>query len=680
MRTIFYDLTNTIVMKKRLKITIAIVSAAFALILIPIAAMMLIIEPRVKINGFAELDSARLENVSKTISILNASDEPIADSIYDNNKIYTKIGDLPQHTPAAFVAIEDKRFYSHHGVDYLRILSAAKNNVFSRSIKEGASTISQQLIKNTHLKNDKTFSRKLQEIRIARDLERRYDKSQILEMYLNILYFGNNIYGIGTAANVMFDKSASELTLAESATLAGIINSPAELNPYIHPEKTVKRRNLVLKRMREQGMISQAEYEAAVGSELTLSSRSIVINQYVNSCIAEAREILMKDKSEIFGEGYQIGTYFDDELQSSVDGLIASHTVENGEINVIIAENSSGSFIVNSSDSKHDIALVKRQPGSTIKPFVCYAPALEAKTVYPITPILDEKTAFGEWEPSNYNDKYYGWVSVEESLSHSLNIPAIKLLESNGIVRAKNVARGFGIDFDAHDDSLALALGAMKDGVTLNTLADAYRTLANGGKYCKGRYIRYIKDKDGNVVYSAQNKSSGQAINADNAYLLTVMLQKCAQSGTAKQIKYASCHAAAKTGTVGTKDGNTDAYCIAYTPRYTVAVRIGATGSEPIANEYSGGTLPAKLCKSILSALGDKSDFAAPDTIVKLNVDLDELNNNQKVMLAGDEVKDINKISAYFSGSNVPRVYSKPRTYIEEDSILDDFDNFKIVD
>ena len=196
-------------MKKRLKITIAIVSAAFALILIPIAAMMLIIEPRVKINGFAELDSARLENVSKTISILNASDEPIADSIYDNNKIYTKIGDLPQHTPAAFVAIEDKRFYSHHGVDYLRILSAAKNNVFSRSIKEGASTISQQLIKNTHLKNDKTFSRKLQEIRIARDLERRYDKSQILEMYLNILYFGNNIYGIGTAANVMFDKSAS---------------------------------------------------------------------------------------------------------------------------------------------------------------------------------------------------------------------------------------------------------------------------------------------------------------------------------------------------------------------------------------------------------------------------------------------------------------------------------------
>lgn len=671
---------NTIIMKKRHKILTAIICGLLAVIVVSVAAGAIIIEPRIKINGFAELDRARLDNVSKTVTILDTDDNPIVNSIYDNNKIYTKISELPTYTPAAFVAIEDKRFYSHHGVDYLRILSATKNNFFSKSLKEGASTISQQLIKNTHLKNDKTFSRKIQEIRIARDLERHYDKSQILEMYLNILYFGNNIYGIGTASEIMFGKPANKLTLAESATLAGIINSPAEFNPYVHPDKAVKRRNLVLKRMKEQSLIVEADYESAIKADLTLDKRSITTNQYVNNCIAEAQKILMKDKTDIFGEGYVIGTYFNNDLQAFTDNIVSSAGIANGEINVIIAENESGNFIVNSSDSKRDLSNVKRQPGSTLKPFVCYAPALEAKTVYPITPILDEKSTFDGWTPSNYNDKYYGWVSVEESLSRSLNVPAVKLMESNGVTNSKNVAKRFGIEFDKDDDSLALALGAMTDGVTLNTLVDAYRTLSNGGKYSHGRYVKFIKDKNGNFIYRADSQAFRRAISSDNAYLLTKMLQKCAECGTAKQIKYAACHAAAKTGTVGTKSGNTDAYCIAYTPNYTVAVRIGSKGNETIANEFSGGTLPSKICKILLKCLNDKSDFSAPETIVKLNVDLNELKTNRKVLLAGDEIEPENKISAYFSGGNIPRVYSKPRTYIENDSILDDFDNFTIVD
>lgn len=671
---------NTIVMKKRHKVLTAIICGLLAVIVVSVAAVTIIIEPRVKINGFAELDRARLDNVAKTVTILDIYDNPIVNSIYDNNKIYTKISELPAYTPAAFVAIEDKRFYNHNGVDYLRVLSAAKNNIFSKSLKEGASTISQQLIKNTHLKNDKTFSRKIQEIRIARDLERNYDKSQILEMYLNILYFGNNIYGIGTASEIMFGKPANELTLAESATLAGIINSPAELNPYVHPEKAVKRRNLVLKRMKEQSLVTETDYESAIKANLILDKRSVTTNQYVNNCIAEAQKILMKDKADIFGEGFVIGTYFNDDLQSFTDNIVSSIKVENGEINVIISENKSGSFIVNSSDSKRDLSNVKRQPGSTLKPFVCYAPALEAKTVYPITPILDEKTAFDGWIPSNYNDKYYGWVSVEDSLSRSLNIPAVKLMESNGVANSKNIAKRFGIEFDKKDNSLALALGAMCDGVTLNTLADAYRALSNGGKYSPGRYIRFIKDKNGNYLYRADTPALKYAISEDNAYLLTKMLQKCAECGTAKQIKYAACHAAAKTGTVGTKDGNTDAYCISYTPYYTIAVRIGAKGNEPIANEFSGGTIPAKICKMILKELNDKSDFFAPETVIKLDVDLNELKVNHKVLLAGDEIEPEDKISAYFSGENIPRVYSNPRTYIENDSILDNFDNFTIVD
>ena len=651
-----------------------------ALIVVSISAAALIIEPRVKIDGFAELDRARLDNVSKTVTILDSNDKPLSNPIYDNNKIYTKISDLPTCVPAAFVAIEDKRFYSHHGVDYLRILSAAKNNVFSKSLKEGASTISQQLIKNTHLKNEKTFSRKIQEIRIARDLERHYEKSQILEMYLNILYFGNNIYGIGTASEIMFGKPANKLTLAEGATLAGIINSPAELNPYIHPDKTINRRNLVLKRMREQDLISEQDYNDAIKAELTLDKRSVTINQYVNNCISEAQKILMKDKSDVFGAGYEIGTFYNCDLQSFADDIAAKFAVDGGEINIIIAENENGNFITNSSDSKRDLTDVKRQPGSTLKPFVCYAPALEANTIYPITPILDEKTAFDGWSPSNYNDKYYGWVSIEDSLARSLNVPAVKLMESNGVIKSKSVAGKFGIKFDKEDNSLALALGAMHNGVTLNSLVDAYRTLANGGMYSTGRYVRYIKDKNGNYVYRAGAQNSKRAISEDNASLLTKMLQKCAENGTAKMIKYAHCHAAAKTGTVGNKDGNTDAYCIAYTPQYTLAVRICAKGDEPLSNAYAGGTLPAKICKIILKKLGDKGDFDTPETVVKLDVDLDELANNRKVLLAGDDIKSENRLSAYFSSANVPRTYSTPRTYIENDSILDNYDNFIIVD
>ena len=671
---------NTIDMKKRCKTLAAIICGLLLLTVVSVSAVALIIEPRVKIDGFAELDRARLDNVSKTVTILDRNNKPVVNPIYDNNKIYTEITDLPSYVPAAFVAVEDKRFYSHHGVDYLRIMSAAKNNIFSKSLKEGASTISQQLIKNTHLKNDKTFSRKIQEIRIARDLERHYSKSQILEMYLNILYFGNNLYGIGTASEIMFGKSADKLTLAESATLAGIINSPAELNPYIHPDKTKARRNLVLKRMREQNLISENDYSDATKVELTLDKRSITINQYVNNCIAEAKKILMKDKSDIFGEGYEIGTYYDGELQSFSDNIVSSFTISDAEIDIIIAENASGNFIVNSSDSKRDLSGVKRQPGSTLKPFVCYAPALETKTIYPVTPILDEKTAFDGWTPSNFNDKYYGWVSVEESLVRSLNVPAVKLMESNGVINSKSVAKKFGIEFDKDDNSLALALGAMTNGVTLNSLVDAYRTLANGGEYSEGRYVRFIKDKNGNYVYRAGQPNFKRAISEDNACLLTKTLQKCAENGTAKQIKYAQSHAAAKTGTVGSKDGNSDAYCVTYTPNYTVAVRISAKGDELLSNECAGGTLPAKTCKIILKKLGDKSDFIVPETVVKLYVDLNELTVNQKVLLAGDDIKPENKLGAYFSSANIPRAYSTPRTYIENDSILDYYDNFTIVD
>ena len=670
---------NTSCMKKGVKITISVLLISSALGLSVFLCGLLLIEPAVKVNGFAALDKARLDNVSKTVTVLDASGERISDAIYDNNKIYTRIDALPEYVPAAFVAIEDKRFYSHHGIDYLRIISAAKNNIFSGSFKEGGSTISQQLIKNTHLKSDKTISRKIQEIRIARDLERHYSKSQILEMYMNILYFGNNIYGIGTAANVIFGKSASELTLAQSALLAGIINNPSKFSPFTEMEAAVSRRDKVLKRMLEQQFIDETQYNEAINETAEISDVNLAANQYINSCLGEASMILGKDKSALFDEGYVIHSYYDAGLQTFLDRLICGNTIENGEINIIVAENYTGRFIANSGSTRKDLSGLKRSPGSTIKPLLCYAPALELKNVYAVTPILDEKTKFGDWEPSNFNDKYYGWISVEESLVRSLNIPAVKLLEINGVEQSKKIARRFGIEFNRKDVSLALALGGMTDGVTLNSLTDAYRVFANGGVYTPAKYVKAIYDKNGACVYSSSPICPKRAVSQETAYLITDMLQKCAKTGTAKQVKYSNCNAAAKTGTAGNKDGNTDAYCIAYTPKYTVAVRINATDGL-LDNKYSGGNLPAKLVKKVLVQLNDKSNFPIPENIVTAEIDAVELIQNKKVLLAGDGVKPKDRLSALFSADNMPTAYSSPNTFIENDTVLDDFDNFTIID
>ena len=192
----------------------------------------LIIEPNIKINGFKSLDKEKLNAYSQAITINDKNGNAIIGSIYDKNRIYTPLSKLNKQTINAFIAVEDKRFYSHKGIDYLRILSAMKNNILSGEFREGASTISQQLIKNTHLTNEKTINRKLQEIRIARDLERNYSKEKILEMYLNSLYFGNGVYGIGSASRAYFGINASELSLSQSAIMAGIINSPARYDLY----------------------------------------------------------------------------------------------------------------------------------------------------------------------------------------------------------------------------------------------------------------------------------------------------------------------------------------------------------------------------------------------------------------------------------------------------------------
>lgn len=639
--------------------------------------MAVLLEPRVPIAGFASLDPSRLEEVTRSIAVNDENGDAVTGRLYGADKLYTPLSDLPAFVPEAFVAIEDKRFYSHRGVDYIRVLAAAKNNILSGGFSEGASTITQQLIKNTHLRNDKTISRKIQEIRIARDLERRYPKDKILETYLNVLYFGSGGYGIGSAALSFFDKPANKLTLAEGALLAGMINNPARFDPRVDLDAAIKRRNVVLDRMYDRGSISAGVLREAKDEVPLVAERRPTCDQYTGSCLTEAARLLGKEVHELFSEGYTINSYMDPVVQDLLNKIVASDAPAGCDANIIVATNEDGRFIANAGNSYLNLSMRARSPGSTIKPILCYAPALELKNVYTCTPVLDERISFDGWSPANYNDEYFGWVSVEESLVRSLNIPAVKLLEANGIEKSKAIARRFGIEFDRRDDTLALALGGMTKGVTLNSLVDAYRVFANGGRFSKGKYIENIVDKNGNIIYSAPPAYKTVAISADTAYLVTDMLKKCAQKGTARHVGYSGTNAAAKTGTVGSKQGNTDAYCIAYTPHYTVAAWIGAREGL-MDNGYSGGTVPAKMVKKVLSYLGDREDFTPPETIIRAQIDLNELKKNRKVLLAGDAVKDKDRLGAMFSSAHMPRAYSTPSNFLEGKTALDEFDNFRI--
>ncbi len=633
----------------------------------------LLIEPNVKLKGFAELDDALLSQINAKTVILDAEGEEIPYASGKNSGAYVDIEQVPEHTQNAFVAIEDKRFYSHRGVDYLRIIAAAKNNIMARSFAEGASTISQQLIKNTHLKSEKTIFRKVQEIRIARDLERKYSKSEIMEKYLNVLYFGNNIYGIERAAEHYFGKNTEDLSLSESALLAAVINNPTKYDLRKKLQAATKRRNLVLEKMYEQRYITADELIKAKEETVNiLPGRKSEIGQYANYVIAEAQNDLMTGKDEIINENYCIKTHCNAELSEFLQNLIENY-VKDVDCNVLVQENQTARYIGNCSNVARNLSSERRQPASTIKPILCYAPALELKKVYCITPILDQKTQFGDWSPSNFHDKYFGWVSVKDSLVRSLNMPAIKLLEMNGVENAKRIARKFGLNFTPADDSLAMALGAMNKGLTLPELVDAYATFARGGVYMKGKFISEISDMGKTIRRNIASQSGITAISAENAYLITDMLRECAVNGTARRIASKHKNVAAKTGTFGNADGNSDAYCIAYTPQYTVAVWFGARNNELMPNEYSGGGLPSKLAGKIIEYLGDDSTFRIPQGIVSAEIDNVELKENHKVLLAGVNIEQKNRLTALFSRDNMPKVYSKNQTYLDEWNILDDF-------
>ena len=605
-----------------------------------------------------EIDSAKLSAPFTTIEVYDRDNKPIKEE-NTVNESYAEISTISEDTKNAFISIEDKEFYKHNGVNYKRIVKAMLSNLKAMKFKEGASTITQQLIKNSHLTSAKTFERKITEIALSTKLEKQFSKDEILEQYLNIIYFGNNCYGIEEASEYYFSKPAKELKLEESALLAGMIKSPSKYCPIKHPDNALKRRNLVLSEMEKDGVVSADEAVRAKSQPIKLeinTEHKNKLNSYSQASIDEAEEILHLPAQQIALQGYKIYTYQNEKLQNDLNDAIDSVNIESNFAGIVV-DNLSHGVVAFRGDGNYKILDCPRQPGSCIKPVLVYGPALNEDIIYPCTQILDEKTDISGFAPKNVGGVYHGYVSTRESLAKSINIPAVKILSYVGIDKAKQYAEEVGINFDEKDEGYCLALGGMTYGVNVLQLAGAYSTFANAGMYSAPKFISFITDKNGKIVYINKPQEK-QVFRQDSSYLLTDMLKTCTESGTGKKLAELGMPLASKTGTVG-KSGtkqNLDAWNVSYSPNLTCAVWLGNLDNSPI--DYTGGNQPTQIVKNFYSKNKESSDFEKPDMIVEKKIDTTELEENHRVVLANDYMPERYTKAEMFSIFNLPKSYS----------------------
>ncbi len=626
---------------------------------------LIIVAIAASVSFFTIYFSAKLDkNITYGSSQINVYDKDGVEVLSPSSMhIYTRYDEISPHIINAFVAIEDKRFFKHSGIDYIRVGGALVNNIKAGRIKEGGSTITQQLAKNTHLSNKKTLQRKIKEAKLARDIERKYTKEEILEIYLNAIYFGNSIYGVNQACMRFFNKKPSDVEVYEAAILAGVVKNPGKNSPLRSPNNANQRKNLVLRLMKEQGYIDSFEYENNIQKTFVQPKNdfSEINLQYYSAVVSEAAKKLGISEKAVIESQLKIYTYYDKQKQNLIYHAFESgeYAVEGADYSALMLDNDSGGVAAYFATHDYNIYDLRRQPGSTIKPIIAYVPALQKKHISPATLYNDEKMTFGNYAPSNYQNSYQGVASIRNCVAHSSNVVAVQLLDEIGIGYAKNIASAMGIKFQNDDNYLPLALGGMSKGVTSLELAESYLCLANAGAHTEAAFIKKIVDKDGRTVYEHRQQPQ-QVISQEAAYLMTDMLMDAVRSGTAKKLSSINFQIASKTGTVGGADGrNTDAWNVSYTENNTLCVWYGNL-SGYVENNISstGGSHPTMLAKYIFANIPPAQNFYVPENIVEVKIDSLATKEFKKIMLATDNTPSEHQKYEIFDAMNVPTDYS----------------------
>ncbi len=584
----------------------------------------------------------------KTLSVLKG----------EKDVYYIEYEDIPIYVKQAIISTEDKRFYKHNGIDYRGIMRAAVAMIQDGEVTQGGSTITQQLARTVFLSNERTWERKIEEMYIAVELEKKYSKEEILEFYLNNVYFANGYYGIEAAAQGYFGTDVSHLSLSQMIYLCAIPNNPTLYNPLIHADKTQARRDRILKSMLEDQVISESSYQTAVAEQIKTTEPEEIKNNYAETytyyCATRALmelegfefQTVFSDDEEktaydreyqslydtcnkkLFTGGYRIYTSLDldaqSQLQASVDEVLAGFGEKSDEGiyelqgAAVCIDNTTGMVRAiiggRSQDDVEGYTLNRafqsfRQPGSAIKPLIVYTPALE-RGYTPDTTVVDEPIADG---PVNGDGTYSGAMSLRQAVARSKNTIAWKIFEELtpevGISYLE--AMGFS-NLDANDKRLPASIGGFTNGVSPLEMAKGYATIKNDGGYRNPTCIMKITDADGEVIYQADQTAS--VIYKENACRqMTDMLQTVITSGTGRGYSLGMMPCAGKTGTT---NDNKDGWFVGYTPYYTTSVWVGYDIPKEVPG-LGGGTYPGKIWHSFMSWLHDglePVDFIHPMT------------------------------------------------------------------
>lgn len=565
------------------------------------------------------------DDAGQTITVLNTSQTV-------KRVPYSKI---PKNLINAFVAIEDERFWKHNGIDVKRIIGAIVHNLQKRSLDEGASTITQQLVRNKLSMFEKTLKRKIQEQYLAIMLEKRLTKQQILEAYLNTINLGNGAFGVQAAAHVYFNKDVSQLTLAECALIAGITKNPAYYDPYRYPEHAKARQELVLEKMLELGYITAEEFAQAVNQKLVFAKKSTSgvrpykHTYFVDSVIEETIDILERYKGlsrneaeeVIFNGGLKIYTTMDEQLQTTMEKIFSdsrfmpkiryytSDGIPQPQVAAVLIDFRTGEVkgIMGGRGNIKGIRVFNRatmsvrQPGSAIKPIAVYSLALE-RGYKPWSVVLDAPFSVGGYTPKDWyvsENGYKGYMTLRQALEWSANVPAVRLAYQLGIRNVFENLKKFGFTTLSENDknNLAIAIGGFTYGVKLIELTAAFGCIANDGVYIKPHFVKKIVDSKDNTIYEYVPDKK-RVMLTQNAHLLTDMLKSVVE----KRITVNAEFDYPVAGKTGTTDDNKDRWFVGYTPDYVLGVWVGEDNPAPL--DYLGKNNPAvKIFKSVMDEI-----------------------------------------------------------------------------
>ena len=561
----------------------------------------------------------------------------IIDILYKEIRETASIEEMPKSLKNAYIAIEDRRFYSHHGFDILGMGRAMGINIVTMSRAQGASSITQQLAKNAFLTNEKKIMRKVKEAIITVELERSYTKDEILEKYMNEIYFGSGAYGVKTAARAFYGKSVEDINLAESALLAGVPNRPNKYNPRRNLNNAIIRSKLVLSQMKKYNLIDQEEYQKALSQTFynednlpeELKNLSIdqlsklnvtVIKNKSNkrsyntpdfTDIVEKKLFKLFTENQIYEEGLEVYTTLDIGMQKAaratfdnydplktnkgLDGGMVTIEADTGYVRAVI-----GGKNFKSGDYNRAI-YAKRQPGSSFKPFI-YFTAL--RLGYPMNTIIeDTPLEFGEWKPQNYGSNFRKNFTLLEGMERSINIVSIKTLQKVGLKNLGETVKLAGGENIKIPQNLTAALGTMV--VTPYELSSLYLPFANGGYRVKPQFITQVKNRYGKIIYQEQIKQK-KVFEGEDVALITHMMEDVVNLGTGRnaRVKKDGINIV-QGGKTGTTNKQRTAWYAGITPKYVTTVYIGYDNNKPMDSSATGGGLTAKLWGNYYQMLVD---------------------------------------------------------------------------